>query len=178
MPSWCPAPRGGDPGKAWLWLSHTELGPSRAWGVGAQGTEVLVGCGSGRAQEVGDPVGHGSSAGLGPGASQGMEIPIEWSSNSAGLQGGDLVGWLFFYWIVVWRSLPQSKDLECHIFGYLWCFISVKCVSCVSTGFPVQELTGSVALSQFPSLVLRFLITFSFKWILKEKVMILNIRIL
>jgi hypothetical protein len=44
---------------------------------------------------------------LGPGSAGGVDNPVEQSRSSAGLRGGDLAGWLFFYYImVVWRSLP------------------------------------------------------------------------
>jgi hypothetical protein len=39
----------------------------------------------------------GSSVGLGPGTAREAEGPVEWSSGSAGLRGGDLAGQLFFY---------------------------------------------------------------------------------
>jgi hypothetical protein len=65
-------------------------------------------------------------------------------------RSGDLAGWFFFYYIVVWRSLPQCKDLECCIFGSPLCFTSAKCVSSVSAGSLVQELMRSAVLSLLP----------------------------
>jgi hypothetical protein len=72
----------------------------------------------------GDPIVHGSGTGLQPGTAQGVESAAEWSSGSVGLPGEDLVNKLFFYQIVVWRSLALSKGLECHIFGSPWCLTS------------------------------------------------------
>jgi hypothetical protein len=79
--------------------------------------------------------------GLWPGAAWGAESPEERCSGSADLRGRDLAGRLFFY------CLPQSKCLECRVFGSPWCFTSVRSVSNFSAGSLGQELRRSVALS-------------------------------
>jgi hypothetical protein len=51
-----------------------------------------------------------------PGAAQGVGILQGRARGSAGLRGGDLADRFFFYYIVVWRSLPWSKGLGCRFF--------------------------------------------------------------
>jgi hypothetical protein len=140
-------PRGGDPSMEWIRCSPRGRGPGGVWIC--HGARALHGL------RCRDPGGGGGGAWIQCGAvtqcSQGAESLAEWSSSSAGLQGGDFAGRLFFYWILAWRSLPRSKGSECRIFGSLWCFTSAKCVSSISTGSLVHELTRSAALSPSPS---------------------------
>jgi hypothetical protein len=51
----------------------------------------------------------------------------------AGLRDGSGMGaCLFFQCIMAWRVLPWARGSGCWSFSSPWCFISAKCVSCIS----------------------------------------------
>jgi hypothetical protein len=86
--------------------------------------------------------------GLWPHTAQGAESPAEPSSSSTEPQGGDLAGRPFFYYIVAWRSLPQSKCLECLCFWLsLELYLSQVCLHLLGrVSGSAHEVCSSVSL--------------------------------
>jgi hypothetical protein len=82
------------------WKSQLGVNPEHGWGMAwpkGQGSQQSVDptwCWGPAHPSSGDP--GGSGAGLGLGAVRGVDSPVERSSSSAGLWGGDLAGWLFY----------------------------------------------------------------------------------